>query len=154
MDIAEITEIEDQYAVAGEPSLGRAYEALRERFELGQRDRETSLRLMFLAWYSCSEPVELTGLPESDALTREVFRAAFEALGGELASDPEVVFTAGLMASLFPYCCGSEAGWAALGARLTNRYEAAPAESKLVESVFDARGEYGKYFAHMWGHRH
>jgi hypothetical protein len=153
MEFTEIAEIEESYTarLPDGRNLGDAYDALRERFDCGHRDRETCLRLMFLAWYACSEPPELTGLPDDG--TKDVFRAAFEELGGELAADPEVLFTTGLMASMFPYCCGSEAEWSAIGDRLTKRYEAVPAASKLTESVFDGRGAYGKYFAHMLQHR-
>jgi hypothetical protein len=154
MELAEVTEIEDRYAgVGGKPSLGDAYAALRERFDGGHRDRETYLRLMFLAWYTCSEPGVLTGLTAEPADAFRVFGDAFSALGGEEATDPEVLFTTGLMASLFPYCCGTETVWTPIGDRLMERYELVPVASKLTESVFGGRGAYGRYFARMLRHR-
>jgi hypothetical protein len=94
-----------------------------------------------------SEPTWLTGLPEEG--TKDVFRAAFDQLGGEETTDPEVLCTTALMVSMFPYCCGPEAEWAAIGDRLTKRYGGVPAASKPNESVFIGRGAYGEYFAHM-----
>ena len=151
MDLDHITELEQRYNSAGERTLGQAYEALLNRFEHGSRDRETSLRLMFLAWYSCSEPSFLTGLPEDDpgCPMPGVFRAAFEELGGELSEDPELLFTAGLMASMFPYCCGPAHEWSAIGTALKSRYAALPAAERMTESAFVGRGAYGNYFAHM-----
>ena len=149
VELTEIAEIEESYTarLSDGRNLGQAYDALRERFDGGHRDRETCLRVMFLAWYACSEPTWLTGLPEEG--TKDVFRAAFDQLGGEETTDPEVLCTTALMASMFPYCCGPEAEWAAIGDRLTKRYEGVPAASKPNESVFIGRGAYGKYFAHM-----
>jgi len=150
VELAKITEIEDRYAgVGGKPSLGSAYAALRERFDAGHRDRETCLRLTFLAWYSCSEPQELTGLTAEATEVHRVFGEVFSALGGEAATDPEILFTTGIMASLFPYCCGVEAEWSPIGDRLTKHYELGPTAGKLTESVFAGRGAYGRYFAHM-----
>jgi hypothetical protein len=151
MDLDDITELEQRYNGAGERTLGQAYEALLERFEHGSGDREICLRLMFLAWYSCSEPSFLTGLPEDDpgCLMPGVFRAAFEELGGELSDDPELLFTAGLMASMFPYCCGPEHEWSAIGTALKKRHAALPAAARMAESAFVGRGAYGEYFAHM-----
>ncbi len=151
MDLDDITGIEDRYVSGGERALGQAYEALLERFERGSRDRETCLRLMFLAWYSCSEPSFLTGLPEDNpgAPWRDVFKAALVELGGEQSEDPELLFTVGLMASMFPYCCGDEQEWSSIGNDFKQRYWTLPPGDKLTESAFAGRGAYGQYFAHM-----
>jgi hypothetical protein len=127
MDLDAITAVEDRNAGRdGEPSLGDAYQALLDRWESGETDRETCIRLMFLAWYSCSEPGWLTGLPEDYDANREVFQRIFAQLGGEDTTDPEVMFTVGLMASTFGYCCGDDAVWSAIGKRLAARYDALP----------------------------
>src|SRR3954449_8933882 len=99
MQLDEITQVENRYVGRREPSLGVAYEALLERWERGFRDTETCLRLMFLAWYSCSEPGFLTGLPESAS---GVFHQVFVWLGGDSDSEPEVLLVIGWMASSFP----------------------------------------------------
>lgn len=151
MDLDSITALEQLYVEAGDPSLGKAYDALLERFDGGQRDRETCLRLMFLAWYSCSEPEFLTGLPYSDPEGQHgrVFRATFEQLGARSSKDPEVIFTASLMTSMFPYCCGPEPEWSAIGEELKARLAALPVASRPSATSFTGRGAYGHYFAHM-----
>jgi hypothetical protein len=150
MELGQITDIEDRYAGRdGKPTLGDAYSALLHRWESGETDRETVLRLMFLAWYACSEPTWLTGLPENPAVNREVFRKAFEHLGGKKTDDPEVVFTVGLMASMFPYCCGDQTAWLSVGQSLTARYEAFPREHRVDADTFLGRGAYGGYFSQV-----
>ena len=147
LSIYEITEIEDRYVVEGAPSLGDAYDALVVRWEDDIADREECLRLMFLAWYSCSEPCELTGLSEGSDAT--LIGALFERLGGNQTTDVEAMFTVGTMASIFPYCCGSEEIWTETAKVLKQRYyDLQPAE-RLSVGQFDERGAYGKYFAHM-----
>jgi hypothetical protein len=143
-----ITEVENRYSgQGGEPSLGQAFAMLQERWASGARDRETALRLAFLAWYSCSEPTWLTGLPD-DQNTSTVFLDAFATLGGAQSSDVEVCFAVGLMAELFPYCIGDEAYWLSVGNMLRARARAL-APRGLQPSQFSGRGAYGEYFAHM-----
>ncbi len=150
MELEAITDLEDRYAGRdGEPTLGDAYRTLLDRWENGATDRETSLRLMFLAWYSCSEPCWLTGLPEDYDANREVFQRALEHLGGEDTTDPEVMWTVGLMASTFPYCCGDHDAWSAIGQRLVARYDALPADQRMNSDTFRARGAYAQYFSHV-----
>jgi hypothetical protein len=147
VDLEEITALQQAYLNGEGPSLGDAYVALLERFRHGNRDRETCLRLMFLAWYSCSDP----GLPVAypDGPTEMVFQAAFEELGGPSSEDPEVMLTAGLMASIFPWCCGSGVEeWSAVGDQVQKRYGMLPTSRKLSESKFEGRGEYGDHLAH------
>jgi len=103
---------------------------------------------MFLAWYSCSEPGELTGLPEGPQ-SAEIFRAIFQDLEGAGASDPEVLFTVGLMASMFPYCCGDEHLWSTIGEDLNRRYDDLPATERMNSDTFRGRGAYGQYFSQV-----
>ena len=54
--IDQITAVEDEYCSAtGQASLGRAYSMLKARWDADERDLETGLRLLFLAWYGCSD---------------------------------------------------------------------------------------------------
>ncbi len=147
-----ITQVENRYvAAASRPTLGEAFEMLLTRWKQGARDRETALRIAFLAWYSCSEPVCFTGLP-GGVRPGPMFKEAFEALGGEDAEDAEVCFVVGLMAELFPWCLGDEAHWVAVGGRLSARArELAP--RGVPAEQFDGRGAYGAYFAHMLASR-
>jgi hypothetical protein len=57
------------------------------------------------------------------------------------------MLTVGAMAAMFPWCCGLEDEWSALGDLLQKRYDALPLASKLNESTFEGRGAYGHYFA-------
>lgn len=149
MELDEIGEIERLYTEgAEEPSLGGAYAALLSRFDNDQADRETCLRLLFLAWYACSEPGFLTGLPEEQA-TSDVFGRVFDRLDGEDTDDPEVLGVVGLMASNFPYCCGDEGHWATVGARLRQRYRSLPPAHRFGPDHFKGRGAYGRYMAQM-----
>ena len=61
---------------------------------------------MFLAWYACAEPTDGTGLEEDD--TASVFDDVFNHFGGTASREPELLFAVGLMAGLFPWCCGNE----------------------------------------------
>ena len=143
-----ITAVEDRYcATQGNPSLGEAFEMWALRWSSGLRDRETALRLMFLAWYSCSEPNDLTGLPCDERL-KQTFADAFESLGGANSTDAEVCYVVGLMARLFPWCIGEEGNWSRTGLALTQRAQLLALEG-IQPRVFQNRGVYGEYFAHM-----
>ena len=151
-DLDEITKVEERYALpSGEPSLGEAFRLLRERWSSGARDRETGLRLMFLAWYSCSEPTSLTGLPLER--TEDIFGEVFRGLGGEQSEDAELLYAVAVMAgkNSFPWCCGDEATWLNIAARCTERFRALRPEG-FAPADFRGRGAYGDYFAHMAAH--
>jgi hypothetical protein len=149
-DLAAITGVECRYTEHGEPSLGEAYELLQSRWNAGGRDRETALRLLFLAWYSCSEPPFLTGL-SMDAPYADVFADVFSHLGEEQSSDPEFLFAVGVMATSFPYCIGPESEWEAVGKRCVHRAAELRPEG-FEPGWFEGRGAYGNYFAHMLRH--
>jgi hypothetical protein len=149
--LGEITSVEDRYAgPKGKPSLGEAFSMLQSRWSAGARDRETSLRLAFLAWYAHAEPNGYTGLPDDQELTSSIFSAALDALGTEQTSDPEVCYTLGLMAKMFPWAISvkQQAYWAAVGERLSARAHSLVPQG-LPPSLFSERGAYGRYFAHM-----
>ena len=72
----------------GAPTLGAAYEVLREQWESGERDRELALHLMFLAWYLNVEPPHLTGLDDAgSARTRVQMTMRYAHLAPEVARD-------------------------------------------------------------------
>lgn len=146
--VEEITHIERQYCDRnGIPSLGKAFTLLRERWHAGERDRETSLRLLFLVWYSCAEPTFLTGLPALPD-PGELFTEVFDSLGGVDSNDPEVCLVVSLMAELFPYCLGDESRWLSIASELRERYKQISPQG-LSHDHFTDRGAYGHYFAHM-----
>ena len=114
--LAEINEIERAYK-HGVPSLGLAAEELLHRWRNDLRDEETCVRLIFLRWYSCSEPVWLTGLEieiwltglEKEMLSIESIIAEF---GGENSLAAETLFIFGFLGSnLFAFCFGEESVW-------------------------------------------
>ena len=139
--IAEVDDIESK----GGACLGESFAMLQRRWESGGRDRETALRLLFLCWYGCCEPPDCTGLPGK--VEAQLVCEAFDYLGGQSSSDPEVCFAVVIMAALFPYCMGSEDKWTEIGANMLAR--AKSAVDCLSVSVFGGRGAYGAYFGHM-----
>jgi hypothetical protein len=148
MEIREITAIEDRYCgQGGDPTLGEAYAAWQQRWAAGERDRETALRLLFLSWYACSEPTEFTGLPEDRDGSVAVFQRSFDHLRQLGPGDAEFLFVAGYMARVFPWCCGGEPAWTAMGRECLDAY--GRSGSLIGRDVFRDRGAYGEYFAHI-----
>ena len=145
----DIDRVEQDYlGPKGRPVLGLSFGMLMARWQAGERDRETALRLLFLSWYAQCESPMLTGLdPQYD--TSAICTDAFAALGGADTQDPEVCFVVGLMAELFPWCLGDEVYWADLG-RILKRRAVQLQPSGLLLSVFGNRGAYGEYFSHMF----
>jgi hypothetical protein len=151
ISLEEIAAVEEQYRGRdGKPSLGDAYSLLLSRWNEGARDRETSLRLMFLAWYALAEPTQLTGLSGSDD-TRKVLLQTFESLGGKDSIDPEFCFVAGYMASFLGWIFGNEAQWSAVGHSMLARARRLK-PGGLPPEHFEGRGAYGEYFAHVSKH--
>lgn len=146
--LAEIDVLERRYAGPhGAPSLGKAYAMLKQRWGSGARDRETALRLLFLAWYAFAEPPPFTGLPYAeDTGTR--FREVFEELGGEASSDAEFLFAVGVMMAVAAYGVGHEAEWEAIGERCAERARLLRPEGFHPEH-FLGQGAYGDYMAHQ-----
>ena len=123
------------------------YRRLREDWLAGDRDREHSLHLLFLAWMHWADPPFVTGMsddPDADKLWQEVF-AHF---GGEGSSDAEFLHVAGLMAHLFPWALGDESLWKAAAERLKARSLQLRPEGFTPE-LFEGRGDFGEYFAHQ-----
>jgi len=145
MDV--ITSIEDQYFLPPHaPTLGRAYDALVERWMEGERDRETALRLLFLIWYCFAEPSPFTGLKDANRIR---VSELFQRLGGEFSTDPEVLFAVSVMCRVAPWALGDEAYWKEVGARFAARLKERQAQG-LGRQTFNRRGTYGHYFANRW----
>ncbi len=107
LSLAEINEIERAYK-HGVPSLGLAAEELLHRWRNNLRDGETCIRLIFLRWYSCSEPDWLTGL-EKEIPSVESIIAEF---GGENTLAAETLFILGVLGgNTFAFCFGEESIW-------------------------------------------
>jgi hypothetical protein len=149
--LEEITRVENRYVSGGERALGEAFSMLQVRWMAGMRDRETCLRLAFLAWYACAEPAGLTELPNDDQeVTAAVFSSALEGLGGERTSDAEACYALGLMATMFPWAISvkDEAHWQHVGEQLSARSRLL-APDGFSPPDFSGRGAYGHYFSHM-----
>jgi hypothetical protein len=109
----------------------------------GARTREAALRLLFLAWYSCSEPQYLSGLEGAEP-PEGLVDELFEFLGGEEAQDTEVLYTVAVMAEVAAWCLGEENHWEGVARSFWSRLGG----RKPAAEVFAGRGEYGEYFAH------
>jgi hypothetical protein len=144
----EVATIEAEYSGhEGKPSLGRAFDLLLCRWSEGGRDRETALRLMFLAWYANAEPPYLTGLQTSES-TNKVLLETLDSLGGKGSMDAEVCFAVGLMVQICSWCFGSDAGWTADGAKMLERAQQMKPKG-LPPEHYTGRGAYGDYFSHI-----
>ena len=144
-----INAVEDRYThrPKGEPTLGNAFTLWQSRWTSGAQDRETALRLMFLAWYAHNEPPFLTGLMEVGN-PKELLGEIFAFLGGENSNDAEFLFVAGYMVSLSSWCFGSEVEWNQQGELCLNRWREI-VRRPIDLAIFDGRGAYGEYFAHI-----
>ena len=135
----------------GEPTLGAAYEILRDEWRSGDRNRELSLHLMFLSWYLLTEPAHLTGLDEERVSTDElmaIFNEVHEHATPAKNGDAEVLYVVALMADFAPWLLGDDATWEARSREYRILYRALEPNG-IDPAVFDGRGAYGKYFARM-----
>ncbi len=137
----------DNLTIGKGSDLSPAYEALLERWRTGLRDRETGLRLLFLAWYAWAEPQELTGLPDK---TGSVATEVFDSFGGSDSDDPEFLFVASHMLSnwAWGFVGASERRWVKRG-RACRAKAKRMGVSDLPPELFAGRGEYGRYFEHI-----
>jgi len=107
LSLAEINEIE-RANKHGVPSLGLAAEELLHRWRNNLKDEETCIRLLFLRWYSCSEPDWLTGLNKEIPSVENII-AEF---GGESSLAAETLFVLGILGgNTFAFCFGEESIW-------------------------------------------
>jgi hypothetical protein len=148
-ELDDIAQIEARYAGPnGQPALGDALLLLLQRWGSGARDRETALRLMFLAWYSCAEPAHLTGLPTEGLAVREILTETMNALGGPSSSDAEALWVMSIMVEFEPWLWGDPSTWASIGIQLRQRALQLRPQGFTPE-LFAGRGAYGEYFAHL-----
>ena len=128
-------------------TLQPAYDALLERWQVTQ-DRETGLRLLFLAWYSLAEPELHTGLAVPDA--PKVASNVVGRLELTLSDDAEFLLVTAHMISVCPWGFdGDERTWTrkAMAYRdAAQRLEVTTLEPKS----FEGRGAYGAYFTELW----
>lgn len=132
------------------------YLKLRDDWDAGNRSREDSLRLLFLAWMHWADPDFVTGLSE-DPRAETLWHEVFADFGGEKSSDAEFLHVAGIMARVFPPQCGDWDAWEDAGCRMTSRsLELRP--DGFSPELFIGRGAYGEYFegkardapTHLW----
>lgn len=106
----------------------------------GVRTREAALRLLFLAWYSCSEPQYLSGLDEV-AVPNGLVEELFGFISGEETQDTEALFVVAVMAEVAPWCLGNEHRWG----RVAGHFRSPLGGAVPTPEVFDGRGAYGEY---------
>jgi hypothetical protein len=145
-EMARINEIESQYVLARKPVLQESYHVLLQRWDDGKRDRETTLRLLFLNWLTFAEANFLTGLQVTNA-SPYLLLDLFEALGGEDTNDEEVWFVMSVMIDIAETWFGDEKYWVGVGEKfkrsLGDRWQ------DMDSRLFGNRGAYGDYFAHQ-----
>jgi hypothetical protein len=132
----------------GAPTLGRAYELLRDQWRSGDRDRELGLHLMFLAWYLLIEPPFLTGLDTAQVEDGElagVFNDVHAVLLSTGTTDAEALYVVGLMAQLAPWLLGPVHEWTSRSEAYRSRYRQL-LPNGIDPKVFAGRGAYGDYF--------
>jgi hypothetical protein len=150
ISIAALELEKENVGARGAPTLGRAYELLRDQWLSGERDRELALHLVFLAWYLMVEPPHLTGLDENRVPTVglcAMFIGVHDWLlpHGSETNDAEALFVIGLMARLGPWLFGDEAAWTGRSEVYRARYRQL-APQGIDPAVFCDRGAYGEYF--------
>jgi len=111
LSVQEIGEIERGYAL-GIPALGFAAKEFLRRWQFGLKDEETLIRLVFLFWYSRTEPPFLTGLNnEFDGLSVE---RLLEEFGGEDRLGRESRFIIAMLGyGEYAFGLGDETEWRA-----------------------------------------
>lgn len=127
--------------------MQRDYERLKAEWLGGDRDRENTLWLLFLAWMNWADPPFVTGMAE-DPEARDLWLSIFDFFGGEDAEDAEFLHVAALMADLFPYVLGDERVWLECAQRMRSRSFVLKPDG-FSPQAFEGRGDYGEYFAHQ-----
>lgn len=131
----------------GHAGLGVPYETLKARWVRGERGRELGLRLMYLAWMNWADPPFVTGL-EGDPASVPMLLELFDYLGGESSEDGEFLFVAYVMLRITPYIFGDARESLARADRMEDAFNRQH-PSGISPSIFEGRGEYGRYFAHQ-----
>ncbi len=146
--LEEVSDLEQQYLPPNcKPTLGRALELLWDRWEAMKRDKETALRLLFLAWYVNVEPPFLTGFSD-DLDSGEIFQRVFIDVGGANCPEAEILFAVGTLCLLAPWSIGPEEKWRAIGEECLDAARKLGHDSYAADH-FRHRGVYGDYFARL-----
>jgi len=167
LSLSEISVIEEADSL-GCKGLGVALDKLLERWNHGLRDEETFIRIVFLKWYSISEPNWYNGLPDSLTVSLESFieqKIVISALTNEEK------FIVGILSYNFAWCFGDETKWKKEANRLL--LEASSDDSSVfknwkyligisnevhglrkninpeLHARFNGRGEMGRYLLHI-----
>ena len=143
----EIDAIEAQYlsrTPGSEPQLWKSYDLLLDRWKGGTRDRETALRLLFLAWFSYAEANWLTGLRGAPI---DLFRELYQFLDVESTDDEELCFVLRVMINVRDDFLCSDWDLSRLSDRVLERLE--NREFRVTPEQFEGRGVFGEYFAHQ-----
>lgn len=110
LSIAEIDEIERAFEL-GVSTLGAAADALLFRWTNELKDEETAMRLIFLRWFSRTEPPFLTGLNDLEEKLPAV-EAIIEEFGGEDGLSAESKFILAILSfGGYAWGMGDEATW-------------------------------------------
>ena len=154
----EALALEQRAVGPGETTLGAAYGLLVQQWQCGDRDRDLALHLMFLAWYLCAEPPFLTGMDDEarnsieghSGSLGEIFVEVHDDLHRRMPLDPEFNYVVSVMASVCPWACGPPPtdSWEEMAVQRRQTYERLVPQGFVAE-VFEGRGFYGDYFAHM-----
>ncbi len=131
---------------AGTMELEPDYQRLKASWNLGHRDREDALHLLFLAWMHWADPPFVTGM-DDDPDAEELWLTIFDYFDGETSTDAEFLHIAGLMAGMFSWVLGDEAEWVSRAERMKARSLDLEPEGFSPE-YFEGRSKYGDYFAH------
>lgn len=134
---------------SGTMELEPDYKRLKAAWELGHRDREDALHLLFLAWMHWADPPFVTGM-DDDPDAEDLWRMIFEHFNGERSTDAEFLYVAGLMAGIFPWGLGDEVEWASRATRMKARSLDLKPDG-FSPGFFAGRSDYGDYFAHQAG---
>jgi hypothetical protein len=144
-ELNEITAIEAKGWSKG--ALQPAFDALLERWQARQ-DRETGLRLLFLAWYATAEPEVNTGLVDLEAPS--IATDLVTRLEPTLSDDAEFLLITAHMISVCPWALdGDERRWTRKASSYRDAAQRLGATT-LAPETFDGRGAYGAYFAQLW----
>ncbi len=143
----------DEIDEMGDYALHVSFQMLKRRwFELKRQDRETGLRLMFIAWYA-AQPPGATGIAPGED-TGITLRSVFKQMGGEKSDDAEMLFVAGQLLGSGEggfLLAGTDAKpdkWTRTGHRcLARARELRP--RGFAPQHFAGRGAMGAYFARM-----
>jgi hypothetical protein len=126
---------------------------LLEEWNAGNHTRKLGLDLMFHCWYVLEDQPQYTGYDQTklDELGLDftvTFNEVHDSFVLGIQNDPEMLYTVGLMAELFPWLLGDEDVWTARSFEYWSRYRLLEPNG-LEPELFEGRGEYGKYFAHQ-----